>query len=137
MARKAETKDSPVSITDHHNLARPDNMDNQAALRYVAHRVGLVSRSDSTGWGAVKTWSAVQGGCDSLRRVFCRALRRPRLDMVKASKQTAEEEEGLWYRIRTKSRDIESFDLASVVDPGGQKSRSLANRIEVDGAIGF
>lgn len=29
------------------------------------------------------------------------------------------------------NHENESFDLASVVDPAGQKSRSLANRIEV------
>lgn len=30
-------KDRPVSIRNFHNLARPDNMDNQAPLRYVGH----------------------------------------------------------------------------------------------------
>lgn len=55
--RVPKTKDSTVSITDLHNLARPDNTDNQAPLRYVARRVldWLVSGSDSTGGGAVKT----------------------------------------------------------------------------------
>lgn len=37
--RVPKTKDSPVSITDLHNLARPDNTDNQAPLRYVGRRV--------------------------------------------------------------------------------------------------
>lgn len=55
--RVPKTKDSPVSITDLHNLARPDNTDNQAPLRYVGRRIldWLVSGFDSTGRGAVKT----------------------------------------------------------------------------------
>ena len=70
----------PVSIRNLHNLTRPDNMDNQAASRYVGQqpaRVDAIRRRR----GAVKTWSVSQ---KKLRQLPGRdkASPKPRLVMV-------------------------------------------------------
>ena len=79
MIERRRVKNDLVSIRNLHNLTRLDNMDNQAASRYVDQQP---LRVDSMGQGAVKTWSAAKRSCDSYRTVFCQALRKPRLVMV-------------------------------------------------------
>jgi len=124
---KAKAKNDSVSIRDLHNLTRPDDTDNQAPLRYDSHRVQLVGsgiRFDGTRCGQDVIRSRKR-----LRQspaVFRRALRKPRLVKVDESKRG-------WGcgRIRTKSRNRTVRRTAGVVDPRGQKSRNLANRIGV------
>lgn len=124
---KAKAKNDPVSIKDLHNLTRPDNTDNQAPLRYDSHRVQLVGpgiRFDGTrcGQDVIRSRKRLR---QSLA-VFRRALRKPRLVKVGEGKRG-------WGcgRIRTKSQNRTVRRTAGVVDPRGQKSRNLANRIGV------